>query len=93
MTGAGVSPLVPPAASSDRLEGSTAVLARRPLPVPRLAVMRLRSTVYGLAAVDDQGRVASHSVVRALAGDPVPGSTSTKVAGWCSYGRTGKACS
>jgi hypothetical protein len=70
MTGVVVSPLVPPAATSGRPDspgGHPAARAgRRPLPVPRLAVTRLRSTVYGLAAVDDRGRVADHTVVRAL---------------------------
>lgn len=49
---------------SCRVEGAPA--GQRPLPVSRLAVTRLRSTVYGLAAVDDRGRVADHTVVRAL---------------------------
>ena len=67
MTGAVVSPLVPPAATSDRPQVRATAGARRwPLPVPRLAVTRLRSTVYGLAAVDDRGRVADHAVVCAL---------------------------
>jgi hypothetical protein len=70
MTGVVVSPLVPPVAASDRPDSPgghpTARAGRRPLPVPRLAVTRLRSTVYGLATVDDRGRVADHAVVRAL---------------------------
>jgi hypothetical protein len=67
MTGVVVSPLVPPAATSDSLSGHpTARTIRGSLPVPRLAVTRLRSTVYGLATVDDRGRVADQAVVRVL---------------------------
>jgi hypothetical protein len=66
MTGVVVSPLVPPVATPDRPDGAIARAGRRPLPVARLAVTRLRSTVYGLAAVDDRGRVADHAVVAAL---------------------------
>jgi hypothetical protein len=67
MTGVVVSPLVPPVATSSRPDGrATARAGRRPLPVPRLAGTRLRSTVYGLAAMDDRGRVADGAIVRAL---------------------------
>jgi hypothetical protein len=67
MTGVVVSPLVPPVATPDGHRGRAIARAgRRPLPVPRLAVSRLRSTVYRLAAVDDRGRIAGHAVVRAL---------------------------
>jgi hypothetical protein len=40
--------------------------SRRPLPVAVLIAPRVRSTVYGLAAVDARSRVADQLVVQAL---------------------------
>jgi hypothetical protein len=71
MTGPAVSPVIPPTARSIRSNGhgghpSAGANGRRALPLPRLAATRARSTVYGLATVDCRGRVADHTVLRAL---------------------------
>jgi hypothetical protein len=42
------------------------VNSRRSLPVARLGLLRVRSTVYGLATLDCNGRLAETTVVRAL---------------------------
>ena len=41
-------------------------LARAPLPLPSLITRRASPTVYGLAAIDDRGRLADRAVMRAL---------------------------
>jgi hypothetical protein len=68
VTGAVISPVVPHAVPPGRPGGHPAAPAssRPALPVVRLASPRARSTVYGLAAIDDRGRVAEAMVIRAL---------------------------
>ncbi|HEU4422753.1 MAG TPA: AbrB/MazE/SpoVT family DNA-binding domain-containing protein [Pilimelia sp.] len=72
MTAPVVSPVVPPAAHAGRLDGRPSVSAnsRRALPVARLGPLRARSTVYGLATIDCNGRLADTTVVRALGWTP-----------------------
>jgi hypothetical protein len=41
-------------------------LSRKALPLPSLIAQRTRSAVYGLAALDDRGRVADRVALRAL---------------------------
>lgn len=41
-------------------------LVRRPLPLPSLISGRTSTVVYGLATLDDRGRVADRVVMRAL---------------------------
>jgi hypothetical protein len=41
-------------------------LVRRPLPLPSLISRRTSTLVYGLAALDDRGRIADHVIMRAL---------------------------
>jgi bifunctional DNA-binding transcriptional regulator/antitoxin component of YhaV-PrlF toxin-antitoxin module len=64
--------LVPSLALPPRsdLPRSTSTHRRRPLPLARLVAARVRSTVYGLTAVDARGRVADQTVVRALGWQP-----------------------
>ena len=66
-----VPPLALPARSEDRpfAEASSG----RPLPVATLIRPRVRSTVYGLAAVDVRGRVADRVICGRWAGAPVAG--------------------
>jgi hypothetical protein len=59
-----VPPLALPARSEDRRFAS--VSSGRPLPMAALIGSRVRSTVYGLAAVDARGRVADEVIMRAL---------------------------
>jgi hypothetical protein len=40
------------------------------VPVPRLPVLRERSSVYGLSSIDDRGRVAAHHVLGQLGWAP-----------------------
>jgi hypothetical protein len=65
-----ISPVVPALLPrSDRVvAGGTAAmsLARGPLPLPSLIAGRTSNVVYGLAALDDRGRVADRFVMRAL---------------------------
>jgi len=44
--------------------------SRRALPVARLGPLRARSTVYGLATIDCNGRLAETTVIRALGWAP-----------------------
>jgi hypothetical protein len=46
--------------------GSVAALVRGPLPLPSLVAGRSSTVVYGLAAIDDRGRVADRVVLRSL---------------------------
>lgn len=41
-------------------------LSRKALPLPSLIAQRTTTTVYGLAAIDDRGRIADRVVLRAL---------------------------
>jgi hypothetical protein len=66
-----ISPIVPPLLP--RVAGQVAAgdpgmisPAGRPLPLPALISGRASSLVYGLAALDDRGRVADRVVMRAL---------------------------
>jgi len=43
-----------------------ATLVREPLPLPSLVPGRTSAVVYGLAAIDDRGRVADRVVLRSL---------------------------
>jgi hypothetical protein len=62
-----VSAVVRPATPAPPGGGSSAPPNyRHRLPVPRLAPIRARSTVYGLATIDCNGRLAETTVVRAL---------------------------
>jgi bifunctional DNA-binding transcriptional regulator/antitoxin component of YhaV-PrlF toxin-antitoxin module len=66
-----IAPVVPPAVAQgrDRAVGGAAggvPSSGRPLPLPRLIVQRTSVYVYGLAALDDRGRLGDRSVVRAL---------------------------
>ena len=65
-----ISPVVPalpgfgvPVAASD---AAVAPLVRRPLPLPSLISGRTSTVVYGLAALDERGRIADRVVLRAL---------------------------
>jgi hypothetical protein len=68
VTGGGVAAVVPPVlpASGQAAGGSVATLVRGPLPLPSLVPGRTSTVVYGLAAVDDRGRVADRVVLRSL---------------------------
>jgi hypothetical protein len=72
MTAPVISPVVPSAARAGRPLGrpSTSANCRRALPLPRLDPLRARSTVYGLATIDCNGRLADTTVVRALGWAP-----------------------
>jgi hypothetical protein len=65
-----VTPVVPPTMvpgpGGGRTPTPTPGTARRVLPVARLVSSRARSTVYGLATVDCNGRVAETAVINAL---------------------------
>ncbi len=71
MSAAVIGPVVPPVLS--RSCGGTAtgvggavLLSRKALPLPSLIAQRTMSAVYGLAALDDRGRIADRVVLRAL---------------------------
>ena len=67
MTASVISPVVP--AVLPRSGGQVAAgfaVVRGPLPLPSLISVRTSRLVYGLAAVDDRGRVADRVVLRAL---------------------------
>ncbi len=68
MTSVAMPALVPPVAPPRRSDEPSPPRrgSQRPLPLAPLVAPRARSTVYGLAAVDDRGRVADHEIVRAL---------------------------
>jgi hypothetical protein len=68
MTGLGVPILVPPVVPPSLAGGvpSQRLRSGQPLPLAPLLSARAQSTVYGLAAVDDRGRIADHVVVDAL---------------------------
>jgi hypothetical protein len=72
MTAPVISAVIPPKSPADKRGGTQSASgnSRRPLPVPRLASMRARSTVYGFAAIDCNGRVAENTVIRALGWAP-----------------------
>jgi hypothetical protein len=63
-----VYPLVPPVVLPTRAEGRarTSRSTGRPLPLPALVARRTRTTIYGLARVDDRGRVSDRAIIRAL---------------------------
>jgi hypothetical protein len=63
-----VVPAVLPRSGGRVAAGDSAVvsLVRGPLPLPSLISGRTSSLVYGLAALDDRGRVADRVVMRAL---------------------------
>jgi hypothetical protein len=67
VTASVISPVVPavlPGSGGQVAAGFAA--ARGPLPLPSLIPVRTSRLVYGLAAVDDRGRVADRVVLRAL---------------------------
>lgn len=68
MRAGGIVAVVPPVlpASGRAAAGSVAPLVRGPLPLPILPLGRRSTAVYGLAAVDDRGRVADRVVLRSL---------------------------
>lgn len=60
-------PVLPHSGSSAATRVSGAVpLSRKALPLPSLIAQRTTSAVYGLAALDDRGRVADRVALRAL---------------------------
>jgi hypothetical protein len=64
-----ISAVVPPVLPRQRIaEGDSASpsLGRQSLPLPSLIPGRASRLIYGLAAVDDRGRVADRIVMRAL---------------------------
>jgi bifunctional DNA-binding transcriptional regulator/antitoxin component of YhaV-PrlF toxin-antitoxin module len=67
-----IAPVVPPAGSQGRdgvvgeAPGGGVPQSRRRLPLPRLIVQRSTVYVYGLAALDDRGRLADRTIMRAL---------------------------
>ena len=63
-----VTPVVPPTMAHGLGGGRapTPGTGRRVLPLARLASSRARSTVYGLATIDCNGRVAEAAVINAL---------------------------
>ena len=63
-----VYPVVPAVVLPPPSEGRarTSRPSGRPLPLPTLTARRMRSTVYGVARVDDRGRVADRTIIRAL---------------------------
>ena len=69
MTGAKSSTLVPALGVPSRSSGETGTRQRRrgPLPLPRMAQSRLCRTVFGVAVMDNRGRVHDVVVQRALA--------------------------
>ena len=70
MSAAIISPVIPPLLprDSDRVAGVPGVvsMARRSLPLPSLIMRRTTGIVYGLAAVDDRGRLAARMIMQAL---------------------------
>lgn len=70
VSGAVISPVIPPALRSGNhhAEGAPAgpPPLRRPLPLAPLLTQRTSTTVYGLSALDDRGRLADRTVMRAL---------------------------
>jgi len=65
MTAGVVGPVIPQSAAARRATGSDA--ARRPLPLPPApSIARGGSTVFGVATLDCNGRLAEGSVVAAL---------------------------
>ncbi|MCA1701879.1 MAG: hypothetical protein LC808_00855 [Actinobacteria bacterium] len=73
MSAAVIRPVVPPALSHSGGGTATGVsgavaLSRKALPLPSLIAQRTISAVYGLAALDDRGRIADRVVLRALGG-------------------------
>ncbi len=63
-----IAPVVPPVlpASGRAVALSTVALVRGPLPLPTLTPRRTSTVVYGLAALDDRGRVADRVIMQAL---------------------------
>lgn len=70
MSPAVISPVVPPLLprGSDQIVGASGVMsvARRSLPLPSLIPRRTMAVVYGLSALDDRGRLADRTIMRAL---------------------------
>ena len=69
MTGSTI-PAVIPSSTAPSADRSTPGAHRRVLPVTPLQARRTRSTVYGLAAVDNRGRIADSALFRALGWPP-----------------------
>lgn len=69
-----VAPVIPPVRLSDREQSPHRPRgggARRPpLPLPVLPTPRAGTLVYGLAAIDNSGRIADRTVIRALGWGP-----------------------
>lgn len=61
-----VPPLLPRSGRGAADDSAGLPLIRRPLPLPSLISRRTSGLVYGLAALDDRGRVADRVVSRAL---------------------------
>lgn len=70
MSAAVISPVIPPARFQASMRPAAtpvgALLARPPLPLPGLIERHTSSAVYGLATLDDRGRLAERTVIRAL---------------------------
>lgn len=64
MTGSTIPAVIPSSAAPPARSSSFG--QRRVLPVAQLQARRTRSTVYGLAAVDNRGRIADGALFRAL---------------------------
>ena len=63
-----IAPIVPPLslATAATVGPSVATLVRGPLPLPTLTPRRTATTVYGLSAMDDRGRIADRATMRTL---------------------------
>src|SRR5689334_11813454 len=51
-------------------QGATKQAARGPLPLPTFTVRRTRRTVYAMAAIDYNGRLADQAIVRVMGWEP-----------------------
>lgn len=67
MTGLAVTPIIPPSMRGKRRSGqSPNRAAYRHVTVPRLHAIRERSSTYGVAALDDRGRIADRLILASL---------------------------
>lgn len=70
VSGAVISPVIPPPLRSGNHQVGGAPAGPpplcRPLPLAVLLTRRTTTTVYGLAAIDDRGRLADRTIMRAL---------------------------